>query len=137
VPSAVERELRAGQERGIDVPIVSSIDWIHVRSASEKSALRISVDLGQGEAEVIALGLELPGSLLVLDDQLARRIARLNGMAVTGTLGILLRAKHAKLLPSIRPTLKKLQSTNMCLPEDLVHSVLVEAKEVDDNSSES
>jgi len=137
VPSAVERELRAGQERRIDVPVVADIDWISVRSVSEKSGLRISVDLGPGEAEVIALGLELPGSLLILDDRLGRRIARLNGLAFTGTLGVLLRAKQAGLLDSIRPTLEKLQTTTMWLPEDLVHSILVEAQEEEDDPSSS
>jgi predicted nucleic acid-binding protein len=135
VPSAVERELRAGQERRIDAPVVADIDWISVRSVREKSGLRISVDLGPGEAEVIALGLELPGSLLILDDRLGRRIARLNGLAFTGMLGVLLRAKQAGLLDSIRPTLEKLETTTMWLPEDLVHSILVEAQEEEDDPS--
>jgi len=118
-------------------PCWPNIDWIAVRSASEKSGLRISVDLGPGESEVIALGLELPASLLILDDGLGRRIARLNGLAFTGTLGVLLRAKQAGLLDSIRPTLEKLQTTTMWLPEDLVHSILVEAQERDEDDPSS
>ena len=70
VPPAVESELRAGQERGIDVPVISEIEWIRIRPPSAKSFLPALVDLGPGEAEVIALGLEFQGSLLVLDDQL-------------------------------------------------------------------
>jgi predicted nucleic acid-binding protein len=121
----------------MDVPVVADIDWISVRSASEKSGLRIAVDLGPGEAEVIALGLELPGSLLILDDGLGRRIGRLNGLAFTGTLGVLLRAKQAGLLDSIRPTLEKRQTTMMWLPEDLARSILVAAEEEDDDSPSS
>ena len=35
---------------------------------------------GPGETEVIALGLELPDSLLIIDDNLARQIADLLGL---------------------------------------------------------
>ena len=129
VPSAVERELHAGEERGIDVLPVANVEWISVRSVTEKSGLRLSVDLGAGESEVLGLGLELPGSLLVLDDRLGRRIARLNGLAFTGTLGVLLRAKETGLLDSVRPTLEELRGTTMWLPDELVHSILVEAQE--------
>ncbi len=118
VPPAVESELRAGQQRAIDVPMVSDIGWIHIRSPSAKNLPPSPVDLGVG-AQVIALGLELEGSLLVLDDRLARRVARVNGLPVTGTLGILLRAKEAGFLTAIRPTLAQLQKTTMWLPESL------------------
>ena len=129
VPPAVESELQAGQERAIDVPMISDIGWMHIRSPSAKKFPPFPVDLGVGEAQVIALGLELGGSLLVLDDRLARRMARVNGLPVTGTLGILLRAKEAGFLTAIRPTLEQLQKTTMWLPEELVHLVLAEAKE--------
>ena len=119
----------AGQERAIDVPMISDIGWIHIRSPSAKNFPPSPVDLGVGEAQVIALGLELEGSLLVLDDRLARRMAQVNGLPVTGTLGILLRAKEAGFLTAIRPTLEQLQKTTMWLPEELVHLVLAEAKE--------
>ena len=130
VPPAVESELRAGQERGIDVPVISEIEWIRIRPPSAKSFLPALVDLGPGEAEVIALGLEFQGSLLVLDDQLARRIARVNQLSVTGTLGILLRAKEAGFLRAIRPILEQLQKTTMWLPEELVHLILAQANEL-------
>ncbi len=59
VPRAVEEELLAGQDRGLDVPEISAIDWTHIRAPMGESVLPAIMDLGRGEAEVIALGLEL------------------------------------------------------------------------------
>jgi predicted nucleic acid-binding protein len=130
VPPAVDAELRTGQERGVDVPIISSIDWIRIRVPTGGRLLPAVVDLGPGEAEVIALGLELKGSLLVLDDHIARRIAKVNRLAVTGTLGILIRCKEKGFLSSIRPILEKLQKTSMWLSDEVLQSALEEAKEL-------
>ena len=87
-------------------------------------------DLGAGEAEVIALGLASPGSLLILDDALGRRIAHLLDLTYTGTLGVLVRAKKQGHLAAIRPVVQALQErTNMRLRGDLVERVLTEAGE--------
>ena len=56
------------------------------------SALRQS--LGPGEAEVIAVATQSADALAVLDDKRARATARAMGVRLTGTLGILLRAKR-------------------------------------------
>src|SRR5919202_2873 len=77
VPPAVPQELETGKRQGVDVPEVNSIEWIQIRPVASATIIPAVIDLGQGEAEVIALGLENPGSLLILDDSLARRIADL------------------------------------------------------------
>jgi uncharacterized protein len=53
-------------------------------------------DLGQEEAEVIALGRQSPENLLILDDCLGRRIADLYQLKYTGTLGVLIEASATK-----------------------------------------
>src|SRR5262245_4261079 len=72
IPLAVQEELETGKRRGIDVPDVGSLSWICLRPVSSAALVPAVVDLGRGEAEVLALGLEITGSLLILDDQLAR-----------------------------------------------------------------
>jgi len=51
--------------------------------------------LDPGEAEVIALALELETKDVVLDDLDARRFARRSGLLPIGTLGLILAAKRA------------------------------------------
>lgn len=130
VPTAVQAELKAGREQGYVVPDISSIGWLLPRDVPDKSLLPAVVDLGPGESEVIALGLAYPGSLLLLDDRLARRIARLSGLTHTGTLGVLLRAKSEGHLSAVRPVLESLRSHGMRLHEDLVSRVLDIADEL-------
>ena len=65
--------------------------------------------LGNGEKEVLALGLETPGCLLVLDDRNARRHAEAEGLEITGTLGILVLAKERGVIDTVRPILDRLQ----------------------------
>lgn len=68
----------------------------------------VAADLGAGENEVLLLGLEFPGAVVILDERLARaHAARLN-LTFTGTLGILLRAKSEGRISHIRPVLEQL-----------------------------
>ncbi len=53
-------------------------------------------DLGNGEAEVLALGCQENNPLLVIDDALARRIAKLQEFKLTGTAGVLVKAKKSR-----------------------------------------
>jgi predicted nucleic acid-binding protein len=129
VPPAVESELSVGRERGVNVPVISELNWIMSRTPAARNVLSAVMDLGPGEAEVLALGLEMRDSLLILDDRLARRIARLNGLRVTGTLGILVRAKKAGLVSAIAPILEKLRATSLWLSPELLQWALEEANE--------
>lgn len=129
IPDAVGKELARGGELGFNVPSVEGIVWIHILQIPDAALLPAVVDLGPGEAEVIALGLAHPGSLLILDDQLGRRIAGLNQLTFTGTLGVILKAKRRGLLEAVTPVIQALQDTSMRLGEDLVRLVLEEAGE--------
>src|SRR5262245_60247987 len=95
IPPAVRLELKAGAKQGVAVPDLSGLEWIEEQPLRDRSLLPAVVDLGAGEAEAIALALASPGSLLILDDQLGRRIARLSHLTMTGTLGVLVKAKQA------------------------------------------
>jgi uncharacterized protein len=88
------------------------------------------LDLGPGEAEVIALGLEHRGSLLIIDDRLARRVAALNRLIYTGTLGVLVKAKQAGCLPAVAPVIRRMQSSGIWLGTELVAMVRGQAGEL-------
>lgn len=124
VPPAVPQELETGKLQGVDVPEVNSIEWIQIRSVASATIIPAVIDLGQGEAEVIALGLENPGSLLVFDDSLARRIADLYGLKYTGTLGVLVKAKQSGYLSAVAPVIKMLRSKGMWLTDKIITDVL-------------
>lgn len=129
IPQAVEEELRDGARRGIAVPDVSRLGWLQVRPLRDKTLLPVVTDLGSGEAEAIALAVASPGSLLILDDNLGRRIAHLNRVVYTGTLGVLVKAKGEGLLASVSPIIEALRKTTMYLTPTLIETVLKQAGE--------
>ena len=103
VPSAVAAELAEGRRRGVRLPELAKLPWVTVRPVRDRKLLPLVTSLGNGEKEVLALGLETSGHLLVLDDRNARRYAAAAGLKITGTLGILVLAKEHGFLDSVQP----------------------------------
>jgi hypothetical protein len=108
VPTAVVAELEMGRVQGVELPDVTTLDGFEVRSPQHPLSMALAADLGPGETEVLMLGLELDDPLLILDDGLARRIARSRGLSVRGTLGVLLDAKSGGLIEIVAPLLDQL-----------------------------
>jgi uncharacterized protein len=110
VPPSVERELLTGRDLGINLPDLTSLEWLEIRRPTSRPALPLVNDLGPGETETLMLALESPGSMALLDDALARRVAETLKIGFTGTLGLLLDAKKTGLISALRPQLDRLQS---------------------------
>ena len=72
----------------------TALPWLHVEPPSNIgliASLKLMVD--DGEAEAIALAYE-KGWRIILDDRHARKIAARLGVAMIGTVGILVKAKR-------------------------------------------
>ena len=91
-------ELEAGRDQGEDVPDVVEFDWIEVRSVQVPRLIGLVTDLGTGEAEVLALALEEVDCLAILDDKLARWIAKCVASPPRGTGWIVIKSKVSLLL---------------------------------------
>lgn len=131
VPPHVVRELEAGRDLGINLPDIRALNWITVRSPLSMVALPLVKDLGPGETQVLALALELSNAVVILDDNLARQVARSLDIPVMGTLGVLLDAKRAGMVPAISPILDQLQALSFRLDPNTRHLVLKMAGETD------
>jgi len=89
---------------------VKEADWIMrhgVRNVPLVRALR--QDLDEGEAETIALALELEADLLIMDERLGRDTDRYLGLDFTGLIGALIEAKHRGLIAQIKGYLDELR----------------------------
>ena len=118
-----------GQQQGISVPDVDNLSWIKVTALKDRTLIPLITDLGPGEAELIGLGRQHPGSRLILDDTLGRRIASLNKLTFTGTVGVVIKAKQAGLVPTVRPIVMALRQSGLWLGNDLIRPVLRQAGE--------
>jgi len=110
VPQAVAAEVARGMAASVSLPDLTAVEWVIVRRPISAAALPLITDLGSGESEVLALALESRDPVVVIDDALARRVAAMLGIRLTGTLGLLLDAKHAGLIPAVKPALDQLRA---------------------------
>lgn len=108
-PEGVVRELHSGIDRGVSLPDLDSLDWLRIRRVRSAAVLPLAAGLGMGEREVLALALESDDALVILDDSLARRFAQRLRLASTGTLGLLLKAKQAGRIESIKSHVDRLE----------------------------
>ncbi|MYD59560.1 MAG: DUF3368 domain-containing protein [Gemmatimonadetes bacterium] len=129
VPKAVVAELETGRRQGEDVPEIDNYEWIETRAVRSPQILGLSTDFGSGETEVLALALEVSEILVIIDEKLARKIARLRGLRVTGTAGVLLKAKQEGHIRAIKPFLDRLQEIHFHLSDNVRTLILSKAGE--------
>lgn len=109
IPKAVYNEL---VEKGAGQPLADEfgdIDWIKSRQVENSNlAEALKLELDDGEAEAIALAVEIKASLLLIDERKGRSIADNFDLQYVGIIGVLIEAKAAKLIPAVKPILDAL-----------------------------
>jgi predicted nucleic acid-binding protein len=130
VPPAVLIELDAGIANGLDLPQPEILKWVRIQAPISAKAASLITDLGPGESQVLMLALEMPGSVALLDDVLARRVAVAKGIPIKGTQGLLQDAKRAGHLTVMRPSLDRLQELGFRLAQQTQDAVLKLAGEL-------
>lgn len=131
VPTAVSDELKEGRQKGYDVPNPDGYDWLQVVNPQATPSEWLALDLGAGELAAMALALENPTRIILLDDMLARRTAQAAGLSVWGTLKILLEAKAGGLTDKIEPLIGRLEDSGMWISEEVRQRILTLAGESD------
>lgn len=114
IPDLVLAEIKA------DLP-----DWIHVSDQYDLNQLRIlQLEVDVGEASAIALALEKPNAILVIDERKGRSIAKRLGLHVIGTLAVLVKAKDQGLIVSGEALLTQLEKHGFWLSTSLKKQML-------------
>lgn len=104
--------------------------WIKIKSPSDKTRQQIlEIQLDRGEASSIALGIELKNSTLILDDIKARKIAEILGLQITGTIGVLIKAKQEGHIKFLKPILNKIKDAGFHISKNLELQALKETGE--------
>jgi predicted nucleic acid-binding protein len=133
VPPAVLEEMRLDTNfPGVDRIRQSMQEgWLSASElANDQLARALRRDLDDGEAEAIALSLQLGFDTVLIDEHDGRSIARSMGLATVGVLGILLRAKRIGEISSVKEALQKLQNeAGFYISDHLFTSILSQAGE--------
>ena len=122
---AVVTTMEVATEFGQPLP-----DWVEIKSAKDIYRQQIlEVQIDRGEASAIALALETPDCTLILDDLKARKLAERLGLQITGTIGVIVKAKLNGIIESVKPCLLKIRQTDFRLTDELEEQALKEANE--------
>jgi predicted nucleic acid-binding protein len=125
VPEQVSLELDMGRLLRPDTINPRSLAWAESASVPRAFINRLPPNrLGTGERAVIAFAHAHEGYIAGLDDLRARQLAEVVGLKVVGTLGILLRAKQAGLIPTVQPLVDDAIAQGFRLSPELHRDVL-------------
>jgi predicted nucleic acid-binding protein len=125
VPEQVCLELDMGRLLRPDTINPRSLTWVEPVSVSRVLIDRLPPNrLGTGERAVIAYAQAHRGYVAGMDDLRARQLAEAVGLKVTGTLGILLRAKQAGLVPVVLPLVDDITAQGFHLSRELYRDLL-------------
>jgi predicted nucleic acid-binding protein len=115
ISSAVWKEVSRRKELPVHSQVAIAIiaGWLKVESPHDRHAVQsLQAFLGAGESEAIILAKELQPSLLLMDDWDGRTTAFKLKLPVTGTVGVLARARKLGLIPKLKPLLDELIATH-------------------------
>ena len=127
LPEAVYSELSAKPDSICKQILDDSIDegWVHVRRINNALAKSLyKAQLHDGEVEVMILAKEINADLVVIDDLNARKHANYLHLKVTGTLGLLIKAKRLGYIDSLRNAFEVLLRHHIYISEKLFHQCL-------------
>lgn len=125
IPAVVASEI-SDYERGEPGSLdLAHETWIRTRSVEDEQRVRLLLPtLDRGEAEVIALGLEQQARLVLIDELIGRKVAESLGLRLTGSVGILIRAKQLGELTAIKPLLEHMVREGMYFSRRFLNAVL-------------
>ena len=128
IPKAVFNEIEAGKNKAYYKDL-SKIEWININPIQDTNALKYFLDLDDGEAEAIILATEIEADLIIIDEKLGRFHAKHADLKITGTIGVLMKAKKEGYLKEIKPLLDELTEKNFWINENLKQDILKRVNE--------
>ena len=129
IPDAVFLEVTAKDDQVCNA-VKQSLTWIKVSSISKDADKRMyRARLHDGEVEVMILAQEINADLVIIDDKAARRTAESLDLPLTGTIGVLLKAKDNGILSSVLSVVEEMEHTGVYYGERLKEMIRRAAKE--------
>jgi predicted nucleic acid-binding protein len=122
IPQAAYDEIKAKESYGYKDIDLDFIQVKKVKGELYKDLLLNQLDLG--EAETIILAKELDADHVIIDENLAYKIAQNAGLDVIRTLSILLKAKNMGIIENVKPMLDEMISKGRWYSQKVYDSFL-------------
>lgn len=127
VPLEVADEVRMGGTSGFGIDIFESATWLELQPHEVVLQPFLRNSLDRGEAAVIQTAMNLGSSLVCIDESAGRRVARLCGLDLTGTIGVLLKAKRLGYVVAVPEALARMRAQGIWLSEQVVRFAMAHA----------
>lgn len=129
VPLEVCQEILQGGTRRFAIAEFEQATWLKRPTTllSISPFLLNSLDLG--EVAVIQLALDRNIMTVCIDEAVGRRVARLSGLKLTGSVGLLLKAKQRDPSLSIRTAIENMLKRNIRLSQTVIDFALTQSGE--------
>lgn len=124
IPFEVVRELEAGGANCPELIAIRDCSVIRVLPEPVDLPLLLRSQLDTGEASVIQNALNHQVATVVIDEKLGRRMARLHELRVTGSIGILVKASKARLVPDLNDCFNRMREKGVRISETLQEQAL-------------
>ena len=109
IPKAVYREIVIDGAGEPGAMAVQTLEWIETKQVKNPMlAHALQTELHEGEAEAIALAVELKADLLLLDERRGRKVASNLRTQFIGLLGVIIEARHKAYILAVKPVLDDL-----------------------------
>ena len=130
IPYEVLLEIEAGGPGNTEIVALRAIErqvLIGRQSTQIDAAMLRELDLG--ESSVISSALLHEIDTVAIDEKAGRRLARIHGLNVTGSIGILLKAKRHGFLPNLGECIARMRAHGIWISAELTQEALHRANE--------
>jgi len=118
------QEILAGGTNGFAVKEFQQAKWLDIHNKPLDILPHLFNSLDLGEASVIQLALNEDILNVCIDEDVGRRIARLNNLTVTGSVGVLIRARNEGFSFSMREAIQKMKQQGVWLSDRVIEFAL-------------
>lgn len=123
IPEAVYKEVTEKDDVAAQ-RIEAAREWIEVRKVDSNLDRRMyKAKLHDGEVEVMLLAQEIGADAVIIDDGAARRTAEYLGLPLTGTLGVMIKAKQRGLLEAVMPVVQQMEQNGIFFSRELKEKI--------------
>ncbi len=113
----------------IIVPSLKKLSWITVVESTPPTLSGPLLELDKGERHTLDMVRKQSADWVIIDERIGRDLAEYIGLKVTGTLGVLLKAKRQGLIGSFKNAVDEMQANGIYYHGLLVEKLVREAGE--------
>lgn len=130
VPYEVCQEMLAGGPTNFGIPAFQAAVWLNKQTTPVMITPLLANSLDRGEASVIQIALNQGIQTVCIDEAVGRRFARLSGLQLTGSIGILLKAKQEGYPIVMKQAIEQMTSQGIRLSQTVIDVALKQAGEI-------